>query len=124
MSKYKHFGGNDQLACSCCGVDGLDAEFMAKLDQLREDVGFAMPVNSGYRCPLHNHKVSGTGFTGPHTTGKAVDIGISGGRATALVKAALNAGFLGVGIKQHGPAHGRIVHLDMVDRPEQIIWTY
>ena len=124
MSTYKHFGGNDQLACSCCGVDGLDAEFMAKLDQLREDVGFAMPVNSGYRCPAHNHKVSDTGFTGPHTTGKAVDIGIGRVQATKLVKAALNAGFLGVGVKQHGPDSGRIVHLDMVDRPDQIMWTY
>ena len=44
--------------------------------------------------------------------------------ATGLVRVALGMNFRGVGIKAHGPDSGRIVHLDMVPRPDQILWTY
>lgn len=101
--------------------------FMAKLVALREQVGFPMPVTSGYRSPEDNAAISSTGTNGPHTTGRAVDISISGENAYKLIAAALAAGFTGIGIKQHGPLVGRYVHLDDLTSPEYPrprIWTY
>ncbi|MEO5330361.1 MAG: D-Ala-D-Ala carboxypeptidase family metallohydrolase, partial [Magnetococcus sp. THC-1_WYH] len=51
---------------------------MDRLENLRREFNRPMPVSSGYRCPMHNARVSKTGFSGPHTTGQAVDIVISG----------------------------------------------
>jgi uncharacterized protein YcbK (DUF882 family) len=82
-------------------------------------------ITSGYRCPEHNMAVGDSGASGPHTTGRAVDIAVSRDRASRLVKAALGMGFMGIGLKQHGPESGRFVHLDtLASRAGQIIWTY
>jgi len=113
-----------ELKCCCCGEMHMDDVFMCSLVALREEAGFAFPVTSAFRCPRHNHSVSHTGFTGPHTTGKAVDIQISGESAARLIKLALAHGFNGIGIRQHGDWDKRIVHLDTLNRPYQTIWTY
>lgn len=103
----------------------MDQKFMEKLVKFRELVGFPLPVTSGFRCPKHNYDVSHkTSFTGPHTTGKAVDIQVSHERASRVIRASLNFGFMGIGIRQHGEHHKRIVHIDMIQRPYQQIWTY
>jgi zinc D-Ala-D-Ala carboxypeptidase len=123
-SKWPYFSV-EELTCQCgCGVMGMDPAFMDALSVLRGTFAQPMQITSGYRCPAHNHDVAETGFTGPHTTGKAVDVLISRVSATALIRLALNSDFRGIGIKQHGSDHGRMVHLDMVERPDQIIWTY
>ena len=106
---------------------GMQDGFMLKLVALRERVGFPMPVTSGYRSPEDNAAISTTGADGPHTTGRAVDVSISGENAYKLIAAALSAGFSGIGIKQHGPTNGRYVHLDDLTSPEYPrprIWTY
>ena len=123
-SQWQHFT-IEELTCRCgCGNTLMDEPFMEKLVNLRRRVKFALPVTSGYRCPSHNHAVSETGLDGPHAQGKAVDIQISGELATILIREALNTGFLGMGIRQHGEHSQRIVHLDTVPRVCQIIWTY
>lgn len=123
-TKWGYFSA-EELTCRCgCGQMKMDNDFMLWLVALRDCFGMSMPVTSGYRCPAHNASVSSTGNAGPHTTGKAVDVLIARGKATQLVRLALEMGVRGVGIKAHGPDSGRIVHLDMLPRPEQIIWTY
>lgn len=118
----------DEFDCACGECENeIDHEFVSKLDQLRHILGFPMRVNSGYRCPEHNAKVSSTGLTGPHTTGKAADISVQFGPAYHLVNNALGLGFTGIGVKQHGPTAGRFIHLDMLPtegnaRPR--IWSY
>lgn len=105
----------------------MQESFMAKLIALREKCGFPMPVTSGYRTPEENKAVSTTGENGPHTSGRATDIAISGENAFKLVSFALAEGFTGIGIKQHGPMRGRYVHLDDLSAPEfprPRIWTY
>lgn len=115
----------EELTCHCgCGQMKMDGEFMLKMVALRDLLGFGLPVSSGYRCPVHNVRVSSTGDDGPHPTGKATDIVISRARATQVVRAALEMNFRGIGIKQHGPDGGRIIHLDTLPRPDQILWTY
>jgi len=124
----EHFklGTSDVISCSCgCGFLP-DQDFMEKVEALRVKAGFAFPVTSTARCPTYNSKVSSTGTTGPHTTGRAIDIGVSGPLAYMLLKLAFEAGFTGVGVNQKGG--GRFVHLDMIEKSQTIIrptvWSY
>lgn len=117
-----------ELACRCCGRMGIDPAFLERLEDLRAAYGRPMIINSGYRCPDYNAKVSTTGRTGPHTIG-AVDVRISGTEAHRLLHMALMIGFTGIGIKQHGPHSGRFIHLDNLpthtaSHPRPWIWTY
>lgn len=126
---WKHFDRNE-FACKgldCCGHSNLiESDFIDLLDELREQCGFALPVTSGYRCPEHNSKVSHTGLTGPHTTGRAVDIGVSREKAYHVVATAMRMGFSGIGLNQKGGA--RFVHLDTLpdgpNQPRPTCWSY
>ena len=121
-SPWQYFT-SDELTCKCgCGRMEMDSLFMDKLCLLRIMLGFALPVTSGFRCPAHNMDLGGT-LSGPHTTGKAVDIQVVLERAAILAKFALNQGFH-VGLRQHGDFSKRIIHLDLCDRKYQTIWTY
>lgn len=102
----------------------MDGEFMSHLVALRRGLGFSLPVTSGYRCPARNAEISSTGNSGPHTTGKAVDIAVSYESAYRLVEAALKSGwFSGVGVRQHGAV--RYIHLDDIGGPGRPrLWTY
>lgn len=116
-----------ELACRCgCGLVP-DRGFVEALERLRVEVGFAMPVSSGMRCPARNVRVASTGPNGPHTVG-AVDVVVSGGRAVELVGAAIRQGWTGYGLRQHGPHVGRFVHLDRLvpggPHPRPWVWTY
>ena len=113
---------NAELTCKCgCGMLPRK-DFMAKVQKLRDELGFTLPVTSAARCPLHNAAVSATGRTGPHTTGRAIDIGVRGDRAVMLIKAALNAGFTGIGISQKGAS--RFIHLDDLAEGRPNVWSY
>lgn len=120
-----HFS-HAELACKCgCGM--LPAQdFMDKVEALRVAVGFPMRVTSAARCPAHNARVSGTGRTGPHTTGRAIDLGVSHAQAHAVLSEAVKAGFTGIGVQQKGG--GRFIHLDdLPDAPGQprpTVWSY
>ena len=126
MKEWNHFKFED-FTCKCgCGENKIVEDFVDKLDKLRDDCGFPFIVNSGYRCPKHNSEESTTGFTGPHTTGRAVDISAARGYAYQLMKHAMMAGFTGIGISQKGDK--RFVHLDDLDnapgRPRPTVWSY
>lgn len=115
--------------CKCgCGENGMQDSFLFKLEDLCEELSFTPKINSGFRCKKHNGEVSTTGDSGPHPTGRAVDISISGGQALNLVNRAVLCGFTGIGLKQHGPHAGRYVHLDDLvatpKGPRPWIWTY
>lgn len=101
-------------------------DFMEKIEILRVRVGFPLPVTSAARCPKHNRSVSGTGDDGPHTTGRAIDFGISRQQAYIVMREALTMGFTGIGIQQKGG--GRFIHLDdLPDSPRQprpTVWSY
>ena len=64
-----------ELNCSHCGSLHIHADLMDLLQQARNDIG-SLSITSGYRCPVHNSATSKTGPSGPHTTGKAVDIAV------------------------------------------------
>jgi len=122
-SLYPNFT-DDELTCKCgCGQQLMAASFMAHLQRLRTKLGFPFPIISAYRCPDHNEAVSSTGRHGPHTTGCAVDIAVSGSQARQIIKHATD--FSGIGVKQHGPHEVRFIHLDTIaggKRPW--VWSY
>ncbi len=114
-----------EMACRASGALVVDTGLMEALEALRAAVGRPLPVTSGYRSPAHNAAVSETGLAGPHTTGLAVDLGVSGDLAFAVVKAALILGFTGIGVSQRGPFEKRFVHLDRLTAgPRPAIWSY
>ena len=127
----KHFEAAE-FACHCgeCGSDGNEMElgFIMALDDLRGRHGNPMIITSGYRCPAYNASISVTGLDGPHTTGRAADVGISGERAFHLVQQCSLGGWMrGIGINQRGAYEKRFIHLDDLDGPDHPrprIWTY
>ena len=120
----KYFS-HDELKCPHCGKNGMQQEFIDKLDELRERIGMPMVLSSAYRCPEYNAQISSTGMTGPHTTGRAVDVLIYGKNAHMLVKTAMGMGFTGIGISQKGPHESRFIHLDdLVLKTRPWVWSY
>lgn len=116
-----------KLACPHCQALKIDPVLLDYTTAVRIVCGFPFPETSGYRCPVHNQDVSSTGPTGPHTTGKALDLGLRGQQAYKLLSEALNhAGFTGVGVKQHGTS--RFIHLDIIQPapgvPRPTVWSY
>ena len=73
--KWKNFK-LEEFKCSCCGLIDINSDLLDLLQTAREVVG-PLQITSAYRCPEHNNNVSSTGLSGPHTTGKSVDIHVS-----------------------------------------------
>lgn len=118
-----------EFACKCgkCGSTGEEMEmgFVTALDLIRGRLGFPLVITSGYRCPAYNDRISTTGMRGPHTTGRAADVGISGEQAHQLITESRLA-MSGIGVHQKGPHTGRFIHLDNLGRPRPRpnIWSY
>jgi len=125
MSQYPYFT-TEELSChgdNCCnGQASMEPEFMKKMVALRKELGFPFIVTSAYRCPLHNSRVSKTGESGPHTTGRAMDVALSHEQAYQLLELAILSGqFKGFGINQKG-GH-RFIHLDDIPGVDRL-WSY
>lgn len=122
---WKSFAPSE-MACKGSGEILIVPEFMDRLQGLRDVFAKPMVVTSGYRSPAHNAAVSSTGLEGPHTTGRAADIGIAGPDAFLLLKLAVTFGFTGIGVSQKGQHGARFLHLD--DIPDKTIrpriWSY
>jgi len=105
----------------------MKPDFLDKLQTIRDEFKKPMRINSGFRCSKHDANVSSSKIAGkgPHTTGHAVDVGISGSDALLLVELAVKNGMTGIGIKQKGK--GRFCHFDdLTDEagPRPWIWSY
>ena len=132
VKSSKHFS-ESELKCKCgnCEFPGMDSNFMDLLEAVRTDPDWNRPmkVSSAYRCPEHNSAVSSTGMTGPHTSGKAIDIQLSGKEAHLFLGVAMGYDFSGIGIAQKGAHSSRFIHLDLLDQeetngPRPWIWSY
>lgn len=118
-SKYKYFK-ESEFSCKHCGKTEMNPVLIHLLDDLRDTIGFPIKISSGYRCPEHNKAVSSTGEDGPHTTGSAADVLISGPRAREFLTHAVHY-FNGIGVNQKGPMASRFIHVDLL---EKRLWTY
>lgn len=106
----------------------MQDDFVRKLDDLRERLGFPFVVTSGWRCPEHNQAVSSTGPAGPHTTGRAVDLQLSHDQVfRVLTQCVLGGWMTGIGLHQRGHPGLRFIHLDDLRAPaypRPTVWTY
>ena len=131
MSKWDplaHFK-EEEFLCPCCREERMDPDFLLTLDDLRHRLGFPLVVTSGYRCPVYNKSISSTGLTGPHTTGRAVDLALFGSQAFHLLRQVTLGGWMsGIGLRQHGAHERRFIHIDNLEtedgRFRPTVWTY
>jgi hypothetical protein len=123
--RWPHFTAAE-LACKGDGKLMIVPAFLDRLERLRVAFGQPLLITSGYRSPEYNLKVAHTGDSGPHTTGRAVDISIRGADALKLLQLAGTLGFTGFGIAQSGA--DRFLHLDDLpgtpNQPRPWIWSY
>ena len=120
--KYAPYFHELEFDCKHCGKNEMKSEFMDRLLEIRKAFGKPMVISSGYRCPDHNDAVSSTGRTGPHTTGYAADILVSGPNARELL--ALASEFPRVGVSQKGDHGSRFIHLDCLPGKGRTVWSY
>ncbi|WP_256761391.1 D-Ala-D-Ala carboxypeptidase family metallohydrolase [Cohnella sp. WQ 127256] len=95
----------------------LDPEVVILLQKLREKIGKPLKINSAYRTPEYNRKISGSPNS-QHIEGKAVDISCPKGMTVdQLSRIAKGVGFKGIGKypKQN------FVHMDVRDNAKE--WT-
>ena len=120
--RYFSVEGDPMLACPCCDVMGMDAGFMAVIDEIRHQCGFPFKVNSGFRCGPYNNSMAKTGLEGPHTTGRAIDIRAPGaGMRYIIMETAQQHGLQRFGI---GPSFIHLDNLHTMDRFPTGIWPY
>ena len=118
-----NYFSEEELSCPCCQSNEFQASTLARLNGLREELGFPMVVTSGFRCKAYNTL---KGYTQTHATGQAVDVACTHAQAYKILVLAPKHGFTGIGIKQKG--NGRFIHLDdlpaATGRPRPHVWSY
>ena len=117
-SKYSNFS-KAEFDCKETGENEMKAEFMEKLQLLRNRYNKPMTITSGLRSVKHSaarNKAQG----GTHTKGIACDIACNGPEAYEIVRLAYLIGFTGIGVSQKSGA--RFVHLDIDERKS--VWSY
>ena len=116
---YKFFR-LEEFNCTHTNLNKMDHEFLVKLDELREKVGFPFRITSGYRDATHPAEArKAEPGTGTHCQGIAADIAVTNGldRLTLVREALKMDYFKGVGIGDN------FVHLDgRTTTP--VMWTY
>ena len=114
--EYKYFTHEE--------VEGLNEEFVAKLDQARHIAGFPFIITSGLRTPEKNQSVIGAVPDSAHLKGLAVDLKVENSHEVSLIVDAVKS----VGITRRGiyvdsenfPTH---VHIDVdPDKVSDVIW--
>ena len=121
-----NYFSKEELSCRHCGEYKFDEGFLELLNGIREECGFPLPVTSGYRCPKHPIEAAKK-RPGAHSSGRAVDIKVSGERAHKLVSVALAMGVPRIGVKQKSGSeiYDRFIHLDWdITLPGPAIWSY
>lgn len=108
--------------CAECEKNGIigkmDEGFMEKLQAVRDGMGEALKITSGFRCIAHNATLDSSQPDSEHLYGHAADIAVSTAEDRIdLIDIALREGMIGFGIAKD------YVHLDDGAR-ERRAWTY
>lgn len=122
---YENFS-KEEFDCKHSGKNEMKHSFMLKLQQLRTAYGKPMKITSGFRDYSHPVEAKKERKNGAHPTGKAADIAVDRQNAYEVLKLAMELGFTGIGVKQHGS--GRFLHVDTIEgspeQPRPTIWSY
>ena len=62
----------------CCSTTPIDQKLVEVLQNVRDHFSVSVHLNCGYRCPVHNAKVSGASAKSKHMEGLAADIAVKG----------------------------------------------
>lgn len=118
-----------EFACHESGECLMDPNFMQTLFNIRAELSFPMPVNSGYRSLSYNTKIGGE-KNSAHMRGRAADIAIYGDAAYKLTRLAMEHGITRIGFDQRlsKQTTSRYVHLDNMLKgegyPSPWCWSY
>lgn len=109
-----------EFRCHCgrpeCDAPPMKAQFIAKLQALRDSWGKPLSPTSGSRCARHNEEIGGAASS-EHLKGNACDFSFPGPKISREFAAlAEKHGFGGIGIGRH------LVHID--DRGHYARWGY
>jgi len=113
-----------EFRCSHCAKDGIDLQFVLKLQQLRDIIGKPIYISSGYRCAKHpiemaKLKDSPRRTTGTHVLGIASDIYCPDLPFSSFVRTIKECNlFTGIGVDKQR----HFVHVDTRNR--QLTWRY
>ena len=97
--------------------------FLNALGDLRKAYGRPMHVSSCWRSLSHSaeaHKPPDALHRHYHG---AIDVIVHGTPAFDLLRKAVEQGWTGIGVKQHGPRNARFLHLDLLDG-HAAVWSY
>ena len=124
-SQFKNFS-IEEFRCQHTGEDGMDLNFVAKVQRLRTMYGNGLTISSGYRSPEHPIEARKPNGPGAHASGRAGDSRIYGVAALDLLHLALDSGdFTGIGVQQSGDHSRRFIHLDdLTNERRPTIWSY
>lgn len=86
-----------------------------QLQAMRDDLGVPLRVNSAFRSAAVNKAVGGANAS-RHLVGDAADIALAGHDLHVLVRAAIRAGFKGIGLGK------TFLHVDLRSVPA--VWPY
>jgi len=114
----KHFT-EDEMRCKCgCGKVMVHPDLWRLMDYVRDEVGHALIVNSGYRCA--NHPAEKKKATpGEHTYGTAVDLACNSTERFTICFAAKAMGCDRIGIGKG------FIHLGLSRLlPQHVMWDY
>lgn len=80
-----------EFRCPCCGLgdDIVSQDLINALQNVRDNWGREMVVNSGYRCAKHNSDIGGAPGSA-HLTGQAADIKDPNGELKAWISLQLD----------------------------------
>ena len=95
-----------EFACPCCGANGMQEEFLKRLEDARTMAGIPFVITSAFRCDSHNKEVGGK-VNSSHLDGWAGDIACnSEQRRYTVFRSCLLAGF-----RRFGPKK-KFIHVD------------
>ena len=125
-SKYPNFSKNE-FKCSCCGKVRMSEDIVGIAQYIRTEINESLTVSSGYRCP--NHPIeSKKKVPGEHSLGMSIDIKCHGEKALKVLKLAILAGVVRIGINQKGPVSSRFIHIGTGRKENGLnspwVWSY
>lgn len=109
----------------CCSVTPIDADLIMILQNVRDHFGVSVSINSGYRCSVHNARVSGASKSSLHMSGKAADIVVKGVHPVRVARYIETIeGFKGrIGCYTWNDKGSGFVHVDIRDTNSRGIYT-
>lgn len=120
-SPFKYFTWSefDQPNLPGSGEKYMSADFIHKLDRIREDVGFPMIISSGYRDPEYNAQIGGV-VGSSHIKGLAADVlAPTDDMKYDIAKSAIRNGITRIGWGNS------FLHLDVdKEKSQQVVWGY